>query len=76
MTFFLRYPRWVDFTATGAELGTFVLPYHSLTNGVAAANTDDGVVCKGGAGATSGELPTLTRPMMIRSWNGMTWIGY
>ena len=63
---------WVDFAYGGFYLGTFDQPYNTVAAAEAAAPTNWGIVCKSG---TSGERPTLTKPLEYRTWNGTTTLG-
>lgn len=63
---------WVDFAHGGFYLGTFDQPYNTVAGAEAAAPTNWGIVCKSG---TSGERPTLTKPLEYRTWNGPTTLG-
>jgi M6 family metalloprotease-like protein len=72
MTVWVRPGYWVDFSAVGPELGAFLWPYHSLATAISATPAEGGIVCKGG---TTGERPTITKALSIRSWGGVTTIG-
>jgi M6 family metalloprotease-like protein len=71
-TFFFRPGLWVDFSYGGFYAGTFNNPFNSLSSAINAAPDNWGIICKGG---TTGERPTLTRPMTFRSWGGTTVVG-
>ncbi|HEV8480207.1 MAG TPA: M6 family metalloprotease domain-containing protein [Candidatus Eisenbacteria bacterium] len=72
MAFEYRPSVWVDFAYGGLYYGTFDNPYNTLGSATAAAPNDWAIVCKGG---TTFEHPTLTKPLVYRSWSAPTTIG-
>jgi M6 family metalloprotease-like protein len=72
MSLWVRPGVWVDPTALGPQIGAFTFPYHSIAAAAAAVPDNSGIVCKSG---TYAEHPTVTRPVMIRTWPGPTIIG-
>jgi M6 family metalloprotease-like protein len=75
MTLWVRPGVWVDPSAVGPQIGAFTFPYHSVGAAVAAVGTvpdNSGIVCKTG---TYAEHPAISRPLMIRTWNGSTILG-
>jgi M6 family metalloprotease-like protein len=73
MNFHYRPGNWVDFGFPGAlHTGWYPLPYNSIASAVANTPDDGIVICK--PSATS-EHPTLTRPMIFKSYGGVATIG-
>lgn len=64
---------WVDFGYAGSpELGTFLLPFNSLAEGVAAVPVGGVLHVKAGA---SPAAASITKSMTIQSYNGLVTIG-
>ena len=72
MTVAVRPGSWLDVTATAPETGSFLQPFHTLTNAVFFTPNYGGIIMKSG---TSHELPTLSKPLWFRAWNGVATIG-
>jgi hypothetical protein len=72
MSLWVRPGVWVDPSAVGPQIGAFTFPYHSLAGAAAAVPDNSGIVCKSG---TYAEHPSITRPVMVRTWPGPTIIG-
>jgi hypothetical protein len=72
MSFRYRPANWVDFGFGGAHTGWFPLPFNSLANAVAATPDSGIVICKS---SSTSEHPTLTRPMIVKTYGGVTTIG-
>ena len=70
---FVTGPVWVDFNASDAlQLGTYELPYTTLTNGMAHVNNGGTIFVK--PGTTSTPINT-SKPMEIRAIGGQVNIG-
>jgi hypothetical protein len=64
---------WVDFEYTGMfELGTFDLPFDTLSEGVTATASGDDLFIKAG---TMYDTITLDKPMTIDNWGGDVFLG-
>ncbi len=63
---------WVDFNYAGPEQGTEQKPFNTLSEGTNAVNPGGEVIMKPG---TSGERPTLSKPMYLKSSEGTVTIG-
>ncbi len=63
---------WVDFGYGGPEQGTEPQPYNTLGEGVNAVTPGGEVIMKPG---TSGERPTLSKPMYLKSSGGTATVG-
>lgn len=72
MSVHFRPATWAEIGFGGLQTGTFLLPWASLGSAIAAAPTDGVVICKPG---TTSERPTLTRPMVFKSYKGSLLIG-
>jgi hypothetical protein len=68
----LRRAVWVDFSYRGTELGTFELPFSTLSTGVNAVVEDGILRIKAGTGA---EPLTISKKMRIEAFGGVVTIG-
>jgi hypothetical protein len=73
MSFRYRPGVWVDFAYGGTEYGTFSAPYRTLSAAETGSATDWMIICKAG---TTSERPTLTMPRFVKTWHGVTTVGY
>ena len=67
---------WVDFTYNGTEDGTFDRPFNTLAEGIDNVNSGGEIIIKSGiTNETFEGINKITKPVTIKTYNGMTTIG-
>ena len=67
---------WVDFTYNGTEDGSFDRPFNTLAEGIENVNEGGEIIIKSGiTNETFEGINKITKPMTIKSYNGMATIG-
>jgi hypothetical protein len=69
-------PAWVDFHYSGAQNGSYQMPFETLANGVASVSSGGTISFKAGVQPSlSHEIMTISKAMTIVSFGGPTTIG-